>query len=301
MAKLLIEAAVCNHMGNIRTNNEDNFYLNGLWMPLDQMDKGGCFSLESADAVQLYAVCDGMGGESSGEKASFEAVSALRALQTGTADAISDEALIKRLNAVSTQIYQEAHEQGSRSGSTFAGCLWQDGRMRVAHIGDSRVYRMRNGRLEALTVDHSEVQRLVAMGMITPEEARTHPKRHVISQYLGMPSDEVSVTPTLSPWYEGKAGDRYLICSDGLTDMLDNSGIEQLLAKAEDAKTAVASLTQGALHKGGRDNVTVLCLCLLGKKRGAGWTPLQKVLFGGGLIMAAMGALYAAELVFRLL
>ena len=300
MIKFHLESAVCNHKGNVRTNNEDSFYLNGQFMPLDKMDEGGCFSAESDQNAQLYAVCDGMGGESAGENASFAAVRALHAMQADASGTITDATLTQCLHDVSVQIYQEAHAHGIRSGTTFAGCLWQNGQMRVAHIGDSRVYRLHDGRLEQLTADHSEVQRLVAMGVITSEEAKTHPKRHVISQYLGMPADEVSVSPTLSPWYKGTPHDRYIICSDGLTDMLDNAGIEQILAKAEDAKSAAIGLVQGALRKGGRDNVTVLCLNLLPHKRGKQWTPVQLVLLGGGLITAILSALFIAELFFRL-
>lgn len=301
MIKFRLQAAVCNHKGNVRTNNEDNFYLNGQLMPLDKMDEGGCFTAESVQDTQLYAVCDGMGGEQAGENASFATVQALHDMQANASGAITDAALAECLHDVSVNIYEEAHEHGIRSGTTFAGCLWQNDQMRVAHIGDSRVYRLRGGRLEQLTADHSEVQRLVAMGVITAQEAKTHPKRHVISQYLGMPADEVSVSPTLSPWYKGTLQDRYLICSDGLSDMLDNADIEQILVRSEDAKSAAVALVQGALRKGGRDNVTALCLWLLPQKRGKQWTPVQWVLFGGGIVTGILSAFFLTEAVFRLI
>ena len=141
----------------------------------------------------------------------------------------------------------------------------------------------------------------MAMGVITADEAKVHPKRHVISQYLGMPTDEVSIEPTLSAAYEGKPGDCYLLCSDGLTDMLDNSTIEYVLARSKDMKTAALSLVQNALSRGGRDNVTALCLCLPGGRCGNSWTFLQKTILCGGILSSVFGLALLAELVFRLL
>ena len=139
------------------------------------------------------------------------------------------------------------------------------------------------------------------MGLLTQDAARTHPKRHVISQYLGMPVDDVGVTPTCSAWLEGKAADRYLICSDGLTDMLDNTVIEQTLSQATDARNASMMLVQAALHRGGRDNVTVLCLFLKKRRDTDPWSVRQKALLGGGLATGLLGLIYLAEWVFRML
>ena len=172
--------------------------------------------------------------------------------------------------------------------------------MRVVHVGDSRVYRMRMGTLEQITTDHSEVQKLVTMGLLTQEAARVHPKRHVISQYVGMPVRD-RLTPTYSDWMDGKAGDRYLICSDGLTDMLDHLAIERVLAKAEDAKNACTLLTQEALLLGGRDNVTVLCLYLRDRSDTEHWSRRQKILLSAGLLSGVLGLGFLAEWIFRML
>ena len=301
MAELWIDAAVCNHKGKVRLNNEDNFYLNGDYMALEQMDQGGCVAAESEAGTQLYAVCDGMGGEAAGEQASHAVVAALKQLQENQKTALTEEALTACLARVSGLIYEDAHAHGMRSGTTFAGCWWQDGRMRVVHVGDSRVYRMRAEKLEQITTDHSEVQRMVSMGLLSRDAARIHPKRHVISQYLGMPVRDYRLVPTYCDWMEGKAGDRYLICSDGLTDMLDHETIELTLAKADNAKTACMTLAQDALQLGGRDNVTVLCLYLQDRSDTERWSRKQKILLSAGLVSGLLGLGFLAEWIFRML
>ena len=198
ISKWTINAAVCNHKGNIRHNNEDNFYLNGRFMVLGEMDDG-CLAETVSDAtLQTYSVCDGMGGEAAGEEASCYAVKALDSLMHESGDSLSNDQICKATNQISKDIYQGAKSKGCRSGATLAMCIWQGESMRVAHIGDSRVYMLRGGTLRQLTSDHSEAQRMINLGIITPQEALTHPKRHVINQYLGMPADEVTVVPTIT-------------------------------------------------------------------------------------------------------
>lgn len=301
MSHFILDAAVCSDKGRVRQNNEDNFYMNGRWMPMDQMDRGMTASASSRDDAQLFAVCDGMGGESAGEVASSAVVTALHGLRGKHPGGVSPAQLTDALNDISTDIYRQARSEGMRSGSTFVGLLWQHDAMRAANVGDSRAYRLSGGKLKQLSADHSEVQRLVAMGLITPEAARVHPKRNVINQYLGMPSEEISVEPTLSDTMPAQPGDRYLLCSDGLTDMVEDASIEKALSQAANAQDAAVRLVQSALKNGGKDNVTVLCVFV--RKGGvlAGHSPLKKAMLFGGLALGLTGLAFLAELVYRLI
>lgn len=174
------------------------------------MDEGGLFTSLSDCEAQLYAVCDGMGGEEAGEEASCLAVAALDKFWSEHDQGLSDSNLRECLNSISNEIYQQAEQKGKRSGTTIVLCVYQNQSMVIAHAGDSRAYRMRDGTLARITTDHSEVERMVAMSMITEEEAATHPRRHVINQYLGIPSDEVVIDPCTAHYNEIKLGDRYI-------------------------------------------------------------------------------------------
>ena len=111
-----------------------------------------------------------------------------------------------------------------------------------------------------MTTDHSEVERMVKMGVITPEEASRHPRKHIISQYLGVSSSDVQLDPCIIEFPDLQDNDMLLLCSDGLTDMLDDNALQQILTKAESVQQATELLVKYALKAGGHDNVTVLCM-----------------------------------------
>lgn len=265
MSEWYLEAAARNHKGLLRTENEDNFYLNGKWMSLAAMEHGGRMMSESAAPFQLYAVCDGMGGEAAGELASHEAVQGLGMLQAHHLKGMSNLELMSALAILSDQIFQLSQEKKEHSGTTLTGILWEDGLLRVINIGDSRVYRLRGGMLTRLTTDHSEVQRMVDMGLMAPFQARMSPKRHLITQYLGLPSANEAFEPYLSTPLHVQAGDLYLLCSDGLIDMVEDEAIRHTLLRTRDTTEAVDTLVQQALDNGGHDNVTVLCVRIRAK------------------------------------
>ena len=204
------------------------------------------------------------------------------------------------LNTISEGIYHEAQSQGVKSGTTLAGCLLENGQIRIAHVGDSRVYRLRDHTLMQLTADHSEVQRLLSMGVITPAQARSHPKRHVITQYLGMPDTEVRIDASITPVAVRK-GDRYLLCSDGLSDMVKDAQISKIFSAAATVKAAADELVQAALKNGGKDNVTVLCLFIGGKDQIFGTNKkMQGILTGLAGAVGAAGLVCLAEMIYRL-
>lgn len=202
-------------------------------------------------AAALLVVADGMGGHPCGEVASAVAADAAvaNAPETSLRDALA---------AAHEQVLQAADDgRGAPGmGTTCVACrLGADG-LEVGWVGDSRAYRLRDGALEALTRDHSEVQLLVEQGALTPEQAARHPGRHMLARALGIGSlerDEIDQrTLPAAP------GDRVLLCSDGLTGELEDARIEALLVGEPDDQAAADALLGAALEAGGQDNVTVV-------------------------------------------
>lgn len=275
MGRLMLDAAVCNHKGNRRSNNEDSFYLTGHMMPLRNMDRGGVFTVQRKGGVQLYAVCDGMGGINNGERASFQAVQALSFFHEGIGDTVSDKQLLSLIPHISQAVRNQAEMEGEKSGTTLTLCVWEKDTMRCLHVGDSRIYWMRDGRLEQVGKDHSEIQRLIDARIVTPEDARTDPRRHMILQYMGMDNSEGGLEPSLTEPIACKEGDWFLLCSDGLNDMVEDPYIEAVLQRSQTAKQAVEALTQLALQNGGVDNVTVMALRVI-KEEGSRTEPVER-------------------------
>jgi PPM family protein phosphatase len=204
----------------------------------------------------LYAVADGVGGAQAGEIASRLAATAL---EERARDALGEETLVTLLQAANERIYRHALEDPTAAGmGTVVTALLVDeasGRVAIGHVGDSRAYRLRDGVLEQLTADHSLVGELVRAGQLSAEEAEQHPHRSVITRAVGTePSLEVE---TLS--VETAPGDLYLICSDGLTDIVRDAEIAELiLAAGKDPDAAAEALVDAANRNGGIDNITVV-------------------------------------------
>jgi protein phosphatase len=202
----------------------------------------------------LFAVADGMGGAQAGEVASQLAAAALREGRAAPADA---DALVSLIQEANRRVYARSNEDPSASGmgTTMTVALVQDGTIVIGHVGDSRAYRLRDGRLEQLTDDHSLVNELMKSGRLSPEDAETHPQRSVITRALGTDPDvdvDVDVVET-------QDGDLYLLCSDGLTTMLDDESILELIERNRtDLDRAARALVQAANRGGGEDNITVV-------------------------------------------
>jgi serine/threonine protein phosphatase PrpC len=207
----------------------------------------------------LFAVADGMGGAQAGEVASRLAAAAFREFHD--ADELAPEervaAIIQEANR---RIYERARSdaQASGMGTTITAALVGEDGVAVGHVGDSRAYRLRGGRLEQLTEDHSLVADLVRSGRITPEEADTHPQRSVITRALGTdPNVDVDAFTV-----ETEAGDLFMLCSDGLTTMVDDEAIVAAIERAETLEVATKTLVRAANRAGGEDNVTVVLFSL---------------------------------------
>ncbi len=203
----------------------------------------------------LFAVADGMGGHQAGEVASRLAATALRDEVEPEGGEERVEALIREANR---RIWQHSTEDVNASGmgTTVTVALVEDDRIAVGHVGDSRAYRIRDGRIEQLTDDHSLAGELERSGKLSAEEARAHPQRSVITRALGTEPDVEIDTFTV----EGRPGDVYLLCSDGLTSMVDDAAILAVLeAKRGDLEVAARELVRAANRSGGEDNITVVC------------------------------------------
>ena len=224
------------HVGKVRAQNEDAAYRD--------------------DELKIYAVADGMGGHLAGEVASAMAIDAIRSMAKG--QAASPAALGRAVSAAHEAIAAHAWENAACAGmGTTLSVLWRSGRtMYIAQVGDSRVYRMRGGRLQQITQDHSLVEELVRARIITPEEARTHPRRNIITRALGTQGEN---QPDLLA-ADMKPGDLWLLCTDGLCGMITDEEIARVLSSGASLDMMASSLLQKALDAGGRDNVTlVLC------------------------------------------
>jgi protein phosphatase len=203
----------------------------------------------------LFAVADGIGGAQAGELASRLAATALREADADGADPRRHvDQLIQEANR---RVYERQTSDASASGmgTTITVALLHDDMVWIGHVGDSRAYLIRNGELEQLTEDHSLVAELVRSGKLSPEEAETHPQRSVVTRALGTdPNVDVDTFEV-----EGRAGDLYMLCSDGLTTMVDDGTIlAEIGRNREDLKSATKALVRAANRGGGEDNITVV-------------------------------------------
>ena len=215
----------------------------------------------------LFAVADGMGGARGGEIASRVAATALGEDVDGSGEA-RVVALIQEANR---QVYERAREDSDASGmgTTITVALFEDGVVWVGHVGDSRAYLIRDRKVDQLTEDHSLVAELVRTGRLSPEEAETHPQRSVITRALGTDPDvDVDVFSV-----EAKPGDLFLICSDGLTAMVDDATIlDTVEGQRDDLDVVAKELVAAANRNGGEDNITVVFFEVLDEEQKPGET-----------------------------
>ncbi|MEU8887259.1 Stp1/IreP family PP2C-type Ser/Thr phosphatase [Streptomyces sp. NPDC048442] len=231
---LSLRFAAGSHKGMIREGNEDSGYA----------------------GPRLLAIADGMGGQAAGEVASSEVISTLVQLDDdvpGSDILTSLGTAVQRANDQLRMMVEE-DSQLEGMGTTLTALLWTGQRLGLVHVGDSRAYLLRDGVLTQITQDHTWVQRLVDEGRITEEEATTHPQRSLLMRALGS-GDHVE--PDLSI-REVRAGDRYLICSDGLSGVVSHQTMEETLASYQGPQETIQHLIELALRGGGPDNITCI-------------------------------------------
>ena len=204
----------------------------------------------------LFAVADGMGGAQAGEVASALAAAALR--ERSDREAGGEAQVVELVREANRRVHQRAIDDATASGmgTTMTVALFgEDGSVAIGHVGDSRAYILRDGELEQLTEDHSLVAELVRRGELSQAEAEVHPQRSVITRALGTDPD-VDVDAFTVP---ARPGDVFLLCSDGLTTMVDTNGIAELvLGHRDDLRQATRALIEAANDHGGEDNVTAV-------------------------------------------
>ena len=252
-----LQAGVASDRGLVRPVNEDSFFL-----------RDG-----------LYAVCDGMGGARGGEVASQMACLGLLGLNPVSAGRHDlREAVTNANRAIIHRSTGEHHLMGM--GTTLTALLVGDGKLTLAHVGDSRAYLLRQGDLTQLTEDHSWVGEMVRRGDLTPAQAAIHPHRSVITRALGTDDNieadlfEVPVT----------VGDRFMICSDGLTGMVPDTDLVELLEQGYDAQATAEALVKAALAGGGEDNVTVVVVDVLADEEAKSGETKETGAFSGQIL-----------------
>lgn len=242
MSLRIVEQVALSDVGRQRSSNEDSYF----------------------QGSPVFAVADGMGGAQAGEVASSIAVKTVGELMDGTWDT-PEARLVEIATEANRRIHDLSQKDSSRQGMgcTLTIAFVGDGEVTFGHVGDSRAYRLRDGGFEQLTNDHSLVEELVRQGKLTAEEAEVHPQRSIITRALG-PEGQVEVDAFT---HAAKPGDIFLLCSDGLTGMVTDERITELLETEGSLADAAAALIAAANENGGRDNITVV-LFRVGKDDG---------------------------------
>ena len=240
---MLIKSSGLSGIGKVREENQDNFFID--------------------DSLGLYILADGMGGMENGAAASKYAVEGLRALVAANYDALRNSETIRLSRSLRKTLGNlNAHLRkalGTKTGSTLTFILLRQNRAVFANIGDSPGYLYRDGQLAQITRDHNVAGMLAEMGELTPEEAKVHPLCHQLTSFVGIKG---AVTASIKE-IEINCGDLLLLCSDGLTGMVPENEISDVLASENELDAAAKKLTEMANDAGGYDNITVLLVRIL--------------------------------------
>ncbi len=262
----IAEQAYKTDTGRQRTANEDSYFAGST----------------------VFAVADGMGGAQAGEVASRIAAGAFE--RAVASDAPPETQLREIAQGANQEIHDLAQKDSSRAGmgTTLTAALVHDDEVSFGHVGDSRAYVLRGGELKRLTKDHSLVEELRRQGRLTEEQAEEHPQRSIITRALG-PEPKVNVD-TMT--YPAKAGDVFLLCSDGLTTMVSDDEIKKILGETRSLRQGVARLVDAANARGGRDNITAVAFRLSdeGTEEDEGATLISRTAEQAGLTAERMRA-----------
>jgi serine/threonine protein phosphatase PrpC len=270
-----VDVSALTHAGHVRPNNEDQFFVTRLTRSLETMLTSlpaGDVPARADEVNYFMVVADGMGGHNAGEVASRMAISALVNLGLQVPDWFFkvDEEHVPEIEGRARRIVQrvasELTERGHRDaalrgmGSTLTAARSFGRDLLIAHVGDSRAYLFRAGRLNRLTRDHTYAQLLVDTGQLAASDVAASRVRNILTNVLGGSDEHVEVDVDLMRLEDG---DRLLLCSDGLTDLADDDAIANTLSGTESSNEACTRLVQLALDNGGRDNVTAIVAAYL--------------------------------------
>jgi serine/threonine protein phosphatase PrpC len=264
----IVEEAARTDTGRQRHANEDSYYVRS----------------------PMYVVADGMGGAQAGEVASRIAADVF---DEELGEGNPEKELERLAREANRRIFELARADASRTGmgTTLTGALISNNEVTIVHVGDSRAYLYREGELRQLTRDHSLVEELRRKGQLTTEEAEEHPQRSVITRALG---PEPDVEPDVHT-HQARSGDVFLLCSDGLTSMIREERVGEILATSGSLDTAVNRLVEEANQAGGRDNITVVCFRLGGEEEAGAVDDTITDLHTSDLVAAAEAPVVAAE------
>lgn len=241
-------------VGRIRRNNEDNFFLDGELLSLDHMDSSLLSKTFTDEKSHMVGVFDGMGGYNDGEKASYiAALAAKKYAEEKPYDTSQPEVLNALCMEANDEVCKEA--DGSPMGTTCALLSFYDGKYTVCNIGDSPVFLCRNGMMTQISVDHNQKATYEkATGKAAPAG-----QKFKLTQCIGIPEDEMLIEPyTASDAV--RSGDFFLLCSDGVTDMVPFEDIQGIIQTLKDPKGVIEELIRKAMEAGGRDNITAVCV-----------------------------------------
>jgi protein phosphatase len=239
----IVEEAARTDAGRQRRANEDSYYARS----------------------PAFAVADGMGGAKAGEVASQIAA---ETFEQRTDDGNPEEQLSRVAHAANRRIFEQSESDSNLRGmgTTLTGALLADDEVTIVHVGDSRAYLLRDGELRQLTRDHSLVEELRRQGRLTSEEAEEHPQRSVVTRALGVEPDVQLDVHT----HQARSGDLFLLCSDGLTSMVRQDRMCEIVAGSDSLRSAADRLVAEANENGGRDNITVVMFRLGGDEQDVG-------------------------------
>lgn len=250
------EACGATHTGNIRKNNEDNLYVDGIFRS-DLKQSNMLIRSRRNDGPYVYAVFDGLGGEECGEQASLVAAMGLMAMErNGTVRDIST--FVTTANRA--VIHEAQVKDARRMGTTAVIAIIDDGKAYIYNVGDSRAYLFRDGSLKQISKDHSVLQSLMDNGFTAEAERQKDKYAGELTQYLGMVSEEDIEPEAYAAEEDLLEGDVLLLCSDGLSGELSDEEICAIIAEDSEkgADFTAAHLIKSALNKAGRDNTTAL-------------------------------------------
>ena len=295
------------HAGMTGKENEDSY---GFFAWTDDQGR----------SLHLGVVADGIGGQTAGELASSMAVQAVKEYfdRQHSVDNMSRH-LERAIMTANMAVYEhsQANPQFSGMGSTMVLVAFVEDKLFTAHVGDSRIYRLRDGTLQQLSVDHTWAQEAIEAGFLTREQAKTHPNRNVIKRYLGgtpdvevdhrlvLDSSQPSAQTARNQGTKLQKGDLLLLCSDGLTDMITDAAVFASLTTHQQLQPAVDELIQKANEAGGKDNITVVTMQVPGgkavaappPKRAAPAGPSRGLRLGVPLILGALALIFLVGIV----
>lgn len=267
-----LRAAAAVSLGLKREEHEDNFLLDGKLLVPSQARSItvdiSVFELPDETYGGLFGVFDGMGGEESGEVAAYMCACAAASLRCSLRDCSpSAERMLIRsfFDSTDRQVSDKAAELDAVCIGSTGAILWlREDQVTAANLGDSRIYRLRDGILRRLSHDHTPSQELVDAGVYTQEEMDSYPRSSAVSGFFGMTRIDRHVEPLIRSRFTGDRGDVYLLCTDGLTDSLKEKQIEEIMTACEQHPGDIArALVQAALDNGGEDNITALVVCMV--------------------------------------